>query len=329
MTTRKPTGPQHDDPLPGDAEMARLYRAAAKDVPPATLDALILAEARHAVGKPKARGLFGGHWAIPLSTAAVIVLSVGVVLLLSQQGALNHRDEIAPLLSEAPPQPPARSAPTAPLALSEPAPPAAKAPAKAKPVLSETAQGVAALPDALSSAEKTKKSERAAATPAPAAAPMERARMAEERDNATRDDIRTQGKLTKETIGMGVTADVIAVQVSGEPGAYQFNVGIHSRDLGCAQYADWWEVVSKDGKLLYRRVLLHSHVDEQPFTRSGGPVPIQPDTVVWVRAHLNTVGYGGIAFMGSPKTGFIQAMPAAEFAADLVKQAPLPDGCDF
>ena len=80
-------------------------------------------------------------------------------------------------------------------------------------------------------------------------------------------------------------ADVIGVQVSGAPGAYQFNVTIKSPDTGCQQYADWWEVVSEDGRLLYRRVLLHSHVDEQPFTRSGGPVPIQADTVVWVRAH--------------------------------------------
>lgn len=45
--------------------------------------------------------------------------------------------------------------------------------------------------------------------------------------------------------------------------------------------------MSTDGKLLYRRVLLHSHVDEQPFTRSGGPVPIQTDSVVWVRAHMD------------------------------------------
>ena len=128
---------------------------------------------------------------------------------------------------------------------------------------------------------------------------------------------------------MNVQADVIAVQASGQPGAYQFNVGIRSPDKGCAQYADWWEVVSTDGKLLYRRVLLHSHVDEQPFTRSGGPVPIQADTVVWVRAHMNTGGYGGMAFKGSVKTGFKQAVPDAGFAADLAKQAPLPDGCDF
>lgn len=164
---------------------------------------------------------------------------------------------------------------------------------------------------------------------APAAAPMLRERMAEERVGTMRDDARVKSKLAKEADGMNVQADVIAVQASGQPGAYQFNVGIRSPDKGCAQYADWWEVVSTDGKLLYRRVLLHSHVDEQPFTRSGGPVPIQPDTVVWVRAHMNTGGYGGMAFKGSVKTGFKQAMPDAEFATGLAKQAPLPDGCDF
>lgn len=108
---------------------------------------------------------------------------------------------------------------------------------------------------------------------------------------------------------MNVQADVIAVQASGQPGAYQLNVTVKSPDTGCKQYTDWWEVVSTDGKLLYRRVLLHSHVDEQPFTRSGGPVPIQADTVVWVRAHMNTGGYGGMAFNGSVTTGFKQVCP--------------------
>ena len=124
-------------------------------------------------------------------------------------------------------------------------------------------------------------------------------------------------------------AEVIAVQASGQPGSYQFNVTVKSPDTGCKQYADWWEVVSTDGKLLYRRVLLHSHVDEQPFTRSGGPVPIQPDTQVWVRAHMNTSGYGGAVLKGSVKDGFKPAMPDAEFATGLAKQEPLPDGCDF
>jgi hypothetical protein len=158
---------------------------------------------------------------------------------------------------------------------------------------------------------------------------MSRERIAEERATPARKESRTRSILAKEADSMDVTADVTLVQATGQPGAYQFNVGIRSPDKGCAQYADWWEVVSADGKLLYRRILLHSHVDEQPFTRSGGPVPIQADTVVWVRAHMNTGGYGGMAFKGSVKAGFAKAEPPANFAAGLAKQPPLPDGCDF
>jgi hypothetical protein len=36
-----------------------------------------------------------------------------------------------------------------------------------------------------------------------------------------------------------------------------------------------------------------------------------------------------VAFKGSAKAGFKQAVPDAEFAVGLAKQAPLPDGCDF
>ena len=82
-------------------------------------------------------------------------------------------------------------------------------------------------------------------------------------------------------------ANVLSVQVTGNPGAYQFAVEIASPDTGCEQYADWWEVVSQDGQLLYRRILLHSHVDEQPFTRSGGPVEVAADELVYVRAEGN------------------------------------------
>lgn len=62
---------------------------------------------------------------------------------------------------------------------------------------------------------------------------------------------------------------------------------------------------------------------------SGGPVPITADTVVWVRAHRNTGGYGGAAFRGSPASGFVRAELAPSFAAGLARQPPLPDGCAF
>ena len=124
-------------------------------------------------------------------------------------------------------------------------------------------------------------------------------------------------------------ANVQSVQVSGEPGAYQFAVEISSPDSGCEQYADWWEIVSEDGQLLYRRILLHSHVDEQPFTRSGGPVDIAADTAVYVRAHMNTLGYGGVVMKGTVQGGFEPAEVEAGFGSDLERIPPQPEDCAF
>lgn len=127
-----------------------------------------------------------------------------------------------------------------------------------------------------------------------------------------------------------MTADVTAVRMSGAPGAYTFSVTLSSPDTGCNQYADWWEVISTDGELIYRRILAHSHVDEQPFTRSGGPVELQETTQAIVRAHMNDAGYGGVAFSGSPASGFT-ADPSvtSSFALELEDAAPQPDSCAF
>lgn len=48
-----------------------------------------------------------------------------------------------------------------------------------------------------------------------------------------------------------------------------------------------------------------------------------------MRAHVNTAGYGGVAFKDSVKTVFKQALSDAGFAAGLAKQTSLPEGCDF
>ena len=130
--------------------------------------------------------------------------------------------------------------------------------------------------------------------------------------------------------GSAVGADVVAVRTSGSPGAYSFAVTLQTPDTGCDQYADWWEVITPDGELLYRRILAHSHVDEQPFTRSGGPVDVQSTTRVIVRAHMNDAGYGGVAFGGSEEAGFAaDASVTAELAPQLAEEAPLPNGCAF
>ncbi|MGY3794687.1 hypothetical protein [Aquimarina sp. 433] len=124
-------------------------------------------------------------------------------------------------------------------------------------------------------------------------------------------------------------ADVTNVTVTGEAGSYTFSVEIRSPDLGCNQYADWWEVISEDGTLVYRRILAHSHVNEQPFTRSGGPVAITLDQIVYVRAHMNNNGYGTIVYKGSVANGFTQDTLEASFANQLASEEPLPNNCAF
>lgn len=132
-----------------------------------------------------------------------------------------------------------------------------------------------------------------------------------------------------ESPGPAAEADIVSVEASGGTGAYSFSVTVSSPDTGCELYADWWEVVTPEGDLVYRRVLLHSHVSEQPFTRSGGPVAIEADDEVVVRAHTNTGGYGGQTLRGSVTAGFEVYRPEARFAAALASSAPLPEGCDF
>lgn len=137
-----------------------------------------------------------------------------------------------------------------------------------------------------------------------------------------------EGGEMQETVKTNL-ADIVSVDVSGNERAYQFSVGIRSPDTGCDQYADWWEVITGDGDLIYRRILLHSHVNEQPFVRSGGPVTIDQDTLVIVRAHMNTDGYGGIAFEGSVQSGFKAVDLDPSFAFHLSETQPLPEDCAF
>jgi hypothetical protein len=90
-------------------------------------------------------------------------------------------------------------------------------------------------------------------------------------------------------------ADVIGVKVRRDAaGSYDFDVTVKSVDTGWDHYADAFEVLTPEGKLLGRRVLLHPHETEQPFTRELYGVRIPPgiDEVV-VRARHKPKGYGG------------------------------------
>ncbi len=124
-------------------------------------------------------------------------------------------------------------------------------------------------------------------------------------------------------------AVITEVQVSGTENNYSFSVRIKSPDTGCKQYADWWEVFDEDGNLLYRRILAHSHVDEQPFTRSGGPINISENQFVYVRAHMNPLGYGSFGFAGTVKEGLKSELISISKAKGLENAAPLPKDCAF
>lgn len=71
-----------------DRGLARLYREAAREQPPAHLDAAILAAAHRDVGAlPRPLGsAWLRSWRLPVSIAAVVVLSVSVVLLMVEEG---------------------------------------------------------------------------------------------------------------------------------------------------------------------------------------------------------------------------------------------------
>ncbi len=124
-------------------------------------------------------------------------------------------------------------------------------------------------------------------------------------------------------------ANIVSVAAKGNENNYIFHVGIRSTETGCDQYADWWEVLSKEGKLIYRRILAHSHTSEQPFVRSGGVVKIGKNQAVFIRAHMNNSGYGGVVFSGTVEEGFEKAELASEFALDVEKVSPQPTGCAF
>jgi len=98
-------------------------------------------------------------------------------------------------------------------------------------------------------------------------------------------------------------ADVLHVRAvkESDPNRWTFHVTVQHPDRGWEDYADGWDVVTPAGEVLKRdpedpftRLLLHPHVEEQPFTRSQSGIFIPPDvSKVRVRAHDLVDGYGG------------------------------------
>lgn len=77
-----------------------------------------------------------------------------------------------------------------------------------------------------------------------------------------------------------------------------FNVTLEHTDTGWEHYANQWDVVTLDGKLIKSRVLYHPHVDEQPFTRSLSGVSISKEIKqVKIRAKDLKHGYSKQEFL--------------------------------
>jgi hypothetical protein len=94
----------------------------------------------------------------------------------------------------------------------------------------------------------------------------------------------------------GGEVDVEGVEVTRtSPGIYRFRVTLRHDDTGWDHYADSWEVRGAGGAVLATRVLVHPHVNEQPFTRSlsGVQVPAELNQVT-IAGHDSVHGYGGV-----------------------------------
>lgn len=71
------------------------------------------------------------------------------------------------------------------------------------------------------------------------------------------------------TASVAGEANVIAAEFEHTGGNfYRFNVTLEHNDEDWKHFAKAWEVLDLDGNVLGARVLLHPHINEQPFTRS-------------------------------------------------------------
>lgn len=90
---------------------------------------------------------------------------------------------------------------------------------------------------------------------------------------------------------------IVDVTTSCQNQTCTFNVTLQHADTGWEHYADFWRVVSSDGEELGKRVLLHPHVNEQPFTRSLSGIEIPPSmNTVWVEANDSVHGLSSDRF---------------------------------
>ena len=88
-------------------------------------------------------------------------------------------------------------------------------------------------------------------------------------------------------------ADVLRVEIrpGSEIGRFDLDVTLRHADSGWDHYANRWEVIAPDGRVIATRILAHPHVKEQPFTRGLSGVRI-PAEFTWIRLRGHDLVHG-------------------------------------
>ncbi|MGD8576515.1 MAG: hypothetical protein PVG13_05475 [Thiohalophilus sp.] len=94
------------------------------------------------------------------------------------------------------------------------------------------------------------------------------------------------------TLARAGDVEIVQVELYQQSPDWRASVTLRHADTGWDHYADGWQVVTPDGKVLGHRTLYHPHVDEQPFTRSLSGINIpQGLNQVIVEAHDKVHGW--------------------------------------
>ncbi len=98
MNPKQPDREAFESYLQSESSLSRVYKATAKETPPVELDTRILERARQAVRRQArvGRSPFANNWMIPVSLAAVLVLTVGLVTFMFEKTDTPLLPETAP-----------------------------------------------------------------------------------------------------------------------------------------------------------------------------------------------------------------------------------------
>lgn len=84
---------------------------------------------------------------------------------------------------------------------------------------------------------------------------------------------------------------IVGAELRSSGSGYSLSATLEHGDTGWDHYADAFEARLDDGTVLETRILLHPHVNEQPFTRSSSTFSI-PEGVDSIRVYARDTEHG-------------------------------------